>query len=621
LATRSLHVAHIDSNTLTAHRYPICTIMTTTGDTSSQSLNDSSVMKDVVTPHLYRRNAFRVLGLLTNVTATDLLKHQKRLQVMEKLGTGGGGGPTGVLPLSPPPDVDALRRAGQRIQDPETRLMDELFWFWAVDAASPSDDSGIVHLRNGEIAAAEALWKKHTKLKPHAAAAAHNIAVLNHALALDAELDASNGGVAAQNGVLDARWTAALTHWAACWDSDHLWAHLTTRVRELDDPRLTTGLVRRIRASLPSAMVRMLVKMAVAAAQAERTEEALRYLSYLRSTGLSHALQHNLFDAELSALTDFIVETCSSVAATAKADPRKAHEVATTLLDNVTPQLAVLQAAVDSEHHFHQVAGDAVASAVLSAVRVYGREQGSWLDCLDLLGKALSFAESAQLRSVIEGDLRTVSDLNSATAIYSACNAALDSASKAPERADAAANKLLQDAPGLMEQMRAKGASAGGVDEAKDAVALAVIGCAVKFGNKVERWSVCVDLLRRAQPWATTAETQSRLNTDLDTVTENAKFGDLEPLTSAPSLHTINGIGTTLYGATDFDAGTGSHMSTLYFVFLAIPLFPLARYRVIQKGNSYRFLGMGPLRQGDKIHIAVTLAIILIFILVVALSQ
>jgi hypothetical protein len=214
-----------------------------------------------------------------------------------------------------------------------------------------------------------------------------------------------------------------------------------------------------------------------------------------------------------------------------------------------------------------------------------------------------------------------VSDSNTAAPLYSACSAALASASKAPERADAAANKLLQDAPGLMEQMRAKGASAESVDEAKDAVALAVIQCAVAFGNKVERWSVCVDLLRRAQPWANTAETRSRLKTNLDTVTENGKFGDLEPLTGAPSLQTINGIGTTLYGATDFDARTGSHMSTHYFVFLAIPLFPLARYRVIQNGNSYWFLGKGPLRQGDKIHIAVTLAVILIFILVVALSQ
>lgn len=93
---------------------------------------------------------------------------------------------------------------------------------------------------------------------------------------------------------------------------------------------------------------------------------------------------------------------------------------------------------------------------MLAAVRVYRREQGSWSDCLDLLGKALSFAESAQLRSVIEGDVRTVSDLQHCRAAHW-CSAALASASKAPERADAAANKLLQDAPGLMEQMRAKG--------------------------------------------------------------------------------------------------------------------------------------------------------------------
>jgi hypothetical protein len=43
-------------------------------------------------------------------------------------------------------------------------------------------------------------------------------------------------------------------------------------------------------------------------------------------------------------------------------------------------------------------------------------------------------------------------------------------------------------------------------------------------------------------------------------------------------------------------------------VLLFIPVFPLARYRVIQNGTSYRFLGKAPLRSFDKWHIAVAVA-------------
>ena len=41
-----------------------------------------------------------------------------------------------------------------------------------------------------------------------------------------------------------------------------------------------------------------------------------------------------------------------------------------------------------------------------------------------------------------------------------------------------------------------------------------------------------------------------------------------------------------------------------------IPIFPIARYRVIPTGGGYRFLGKGPLRTFDKWHIAISLGLI-----------
>ncbi len=69
----------------------------------------------------------------------------------------------------------------------------------------------------------------------------------------------------------------------------------------------------------------------------------------------------------------------------------------------------------------------------------------------------------------------------------------------------------------------------------------------------------------------------------------------LEPLDKAPSMHTINGIGTMLYGHYQPNAD-GIYIATLWFVVLFIPIFPLGAY-VVRKagGNSWTFYAKAPL--------------------------
>jgi len=91
--------------------------------------------------------------------------------------------------------------------------------------------------------------------------------------------------------------------------------------------------------------------------------------------------------------------------------------------------------------------------------------------------------------------------------------------------------------------------------------------------------------------------------------------GELKAIKSTPSLSTINGAGFKLYGSSDYDPESESFMTTHYFVFLFIPIFPISRYRVISSdGYSYRFIGKGKLRKADKIHIGIVVAIFLAMI-------
>ncbi len=147
--------------------------------------------------------------------------------------------------------------------------------------------------------------------------------------------------------------------------------------------------------------------------------------------------------------------------------------------------------------------------------------------------------------------------------------------------------------------------------EAQNILAAGIMQCAIAFGNQTSKWGPCMSLLQKALELASDTELRKKLNENLTIVRGNYdSLGDLDPIKKAPSLHTINGIGTTLYGNTD-PKPDGSHMATYYFVFFFIPIFPISRYRVIPTGGGYRFLGKGALRPFDYWHIAISIGLVL----------
>jgi hypothetical protein len=68
----------------------------------------------------------------------------------------------------------------------------------------------------------------------------------------------------------------------------------------------------------------------------------------------------------------------------------------------------------------------------------------------------------------------------------------------------------------------------------------------------------------------------------------------LEPITSAPTMSSVNGIGTKLYGESE-RAPDGTHVATLFFIVLFIPIYPIAQYLVQELGGrKWSFYGKVP---------------------------
>ena len=195
--------------------------------------------------------------------------------------------------------------------------------------------------------------------------------------------------------------------------------------------------------------------------------------------------------------------------------------------------------------------------------------------------------------------------------ISNMCANALKAADARPKTAHNEAQKITSAAQRLIDELRSTEAPEVLINQGRDELALTLMQCAVLYGNETSKWVECVDMLERAMKLAGSSEAKKRIRGNLLTASQNkALYGGLKPISSAPNLSTINGFGFTLYGNTDSDPINGSHIATYYFTALFIPVFPIARYRVIQSGNGYRFLGKAPLRQFDKVHLAISLGLI-----------
>ena len=74
------------------------------------------------------------------------------------------------------------------------------------------------------------------------------------------------------------------------------------------------------------------------------------------------------------------------------------------------------------------------------------------------------------------------------------------------------------------------------------------------------------------------------------------KFPGLVPISSPPTLFTINGVGTGLYGSRDHDEETGTYVKTYCLCVIFVPVLALSAYRVAYAGDSsYYFIGKQPL--------------------------
>ncbi|MBK8976385.1 MAG: hypothetical protein IPM29_10685 [Planctomycetes bacterium] len=352
-----------------------------------------------------------MLGLPVTTSAREITQREKRLQVAHKLGCSVHSSSSGeaYLPLDPRPDEFAMREATQRLLNPESRLIDELFWFWPC-ADGESADAGLEALSRNRTAEALQLWLKVEAAHSARQTTTHNLAVLYHALALDqeAKLTAGQSLSADTLRACDKIWHRAHKRWRRLIDEEGFWNRLSERVRELDDPRLSTGLGRRIRETLPRAILGINARLAVSASERGDRESAHRHVDLMRRSGFDTDLVDATLRDSLAQVRQRVAMLCRAAEERVASEPGLAETTTRSLLEDSRRPLATIDDLLSEGDSLRQGAHDDVAARALQCQIVFGNNTQDWVTSLELLESLAGVAEGKGLRERIEQNIEIV---------------------------------------------------------------------------------------------------------------------------------------------------------------------------------------------------------------------
>ncbi len=379
--------------------------MSTIHDTESQT--QCEPLLELATPNIYRRNLFRVLGLNTDATPKDVQRQQTRRKMQAKLGVGSSNGQHG-LALDPAPTDEDCRAAMERLTQPRDRVLDEVFWFWPVGVVADKDPA-LKALEQGDTEQARATWMAQTKTPEDGCVATHNLAVLDHLAALDEEarMGASGPDQKEQDRLCDL-WLRAFARWKAVLDGEDFWSSVKERVRDLNDMQVPTGFVRRIRGTLPTALLLISAKMACAAAERFDTALAQRHLKLIRETSFGEGLAERAIQEALKPVRTRLKTVMDKAKSGWTSKPQHGNVLVRQMFDQVKSLLAVVDLMLPADNLARGGLHDAAADAMLEGQVAFGRKTDDWPECVKLLELALELAPGEAIRTRLTSNIETL---------------------------------------------------------------------------------------------------------------------------------------------------------------------------------------------------------------------
>jgi hypothetical protein len=352
---------------------------------------------------LYRRNAFRLTGLPLTTGARDLARFGQRMEMLHRLNGGALTEPQKAFPAKPPPSFEDIREALQRLRDPEQRLVDEFFWFWPMEWSASADDDALAALAYGQTKRSMAIWRDAINSADSRPAALHNLAVLEHISAVEADSKIGISGSPSQAP----HWRGVYQLWGGVLRERAIWTILNERVLVLDDPRLTPTFVSEFRESLPNTLLAVSVALARRSAERGENREAGIHSAAIRESGFQAHIVEGSLKRLIEPESTRITTICDTATANAQKDARSGAAAAAGVLEQGGAPLASVDALLPAGDPKREDLHDRVADAALSCLVRYGNATKDWKRVIPIAEAIGRVAGTSSVQERVAANLET----------------------------------------------------------------------------------------------------------------------------------------------------------------------------------------------------------------------
>jgi len=275
----------------------------------------------------YQENAFRILGVSANATLKTVRDAYNTLKQRGKLGG------LGLVddPLCFLSNIERsepnVRDAFNKLQNPQTRLKERLFWF---TNSTYADEDALVRLASKDPKKAIQIWESDQNYTSIA-----NLARLRHAICIFKDPDVQDTHL----------WMKALGSWRIIIESDDFWKHFTDI--ELDsgfEPSAIVSDIEILREDSWELVLKPSIVLAQNAINEAKYDVVRRHLDLIRGSGFPSLIVHHIEGNILEPLESRFEETKAKILKTLS-----------DLLEDKEASLETKRKAGDQAYNFYKV--------------------------------------------------------------------------------------------------------------------------------------------------------------------------------------------------------------------------------------------------------------------------
>jgi hypothetical protein len=473
------------------------------------------------TPEMFKTNPFRITGLSVDATTREITKHADKLTLMEELGQGSSVH-TGAFALSSPPTVDQIRHSIQTLRDPERRIVDEFFWFWPDTFGKSDQDPAIQALAGGDQETALEIWSLKETSPTGCVTAMHNIAVLWQLVALEWEEYSHQQQVDGERRMkIEGYWGASFKRWRSLTTDDLFWETVSARIKQLDDPRLTTGFARKMRATLPRALIKVTAELALRCAESGRMSLAEVHVQFMRQFHQSADDIDRTAELVLAPTIARLKQQIDRAQQRAATNAKEALHAAREILDHARRSLVPLELFFGKRGQVRDDLLDDVVILCNSLQLAYQKATSDNKGCLDLLRTALPFATEIELRQQVEKNI-VILNGNVAYARLEPVFAALRSIQESTVIPKVKLARVKQEIISkLAEMTRRDDFDSFAVNELANTIAMSLRALSIDAHNDHDDVETAMEAINSACDLVRDSELKERLNKDKAQITLN----------------------------------------------------------------------------------------------------